>query len=599
MRAETPGITGIFQHSTKLEIPFFQRQYVWGEENWQRFDEDMMSLVGSRNKYFLGSLIFKEVDPEPEDAMNGVNIKYVVIDGQQRLTTLSIYLKVLQSLIPEDNIHNNFKSNFFSQDSTMNPVLCHSFNDRDAYQKVMWLDTPGGDLSSVSDKQVTKAYFYFYKALKNRQDLKKLLMAVYANIRFVTIVLDEHDDEQQIFDTINSLGVDLTIDELMKNYLYDAKHQTEYTKNWRPAFDQDSVRKFWGTDDAARRQTATDETKTIVSFFYNYVRIKMWDFKQQFVDNDRKAFVQKKNVFATCKAFHERFGMDKQELAEDIIEYSKLYRKYFDKNNLKTRVPSYPCIERLACIAMAKESTIIPYLLYILKNVQDVNERNKIFGFLEVYLMRRAMSLSSSMSKNYSEFFSETLIGNRLLSYDMLRNYFNKIDATQNMHMPSDLEMQINVELKALDEPTARLVYYLVETKTQNPSEIRGYDYYQAEMIMPTPSKANESTWPAPTDPTELKIRKEKSKSIGNFVQLVLPTDSTPATEKELIDKAQKEIKKCANQAFADKKTPLLKYAGQVRSSNWFSNVSTWDESAIDKRCESLVSHILKNIWTL
>ena len=89
MKAETPSINGVFKNSTVLRIPFFQRQYVWGEKEWERFVNDMESLVGVRKKYFLGSLIFKNEEPTDEEAAYGVSEKYTVIDGQQRLTTLS------------------------------------------------------------------------------------------------------------------------------------------------------------------------------------------------------------------------------------------------------------------------------------------------------------------------------------------------------------------------------------------------------------------------------------------------------------------------------------------------------------------------------
>ena len=132
MRAETPGITNVFQRSTILRIPFFQRQYVWGQKEWDRFLTDMDSLIGARTKYFLGSLIFKEEDVTDEEAMYGVNTKYSVIDGQQRLTTLSIYLKALHSLIADQTTRNNFEATFFIQNGQRTPVLSHSINDRAA-----------------------------------------------------------------------------------------------------------------------------------------------------------------------------------------------------------------------------------------------------------------------------------------------------------------------------------------------------------------------------------------------------------------------------------------------------------------------------------
>lgn len=117
----------------------------------------MESLVGLRNKYFLGSLIFKNEETVEEEAAYGVCEKYTVIDGQQRLTTLSIYQKAIDSLLEDELLHNNFKSSFFIQNGQRNPVLQHSINDRAAYQEVMW----GNPTDAYQDKDIVTAYRYF------------------------------------------------------------------------------------------------------------------------------------------------------------------------------------------------------------------------------------------------------------------------------------------------------------------------------------------------------------------------------------------------------------------------------------------------------
>ena len=201
MKAETPSINGVFKHSTILRIPFYQRQYVWGEREWERFFIDMDSLVGIRKKYFLGSLIFKNEEPSDEEMIYGISEKYTVIDGQQRLTTLSIFLKAINSVLVDDQLNNNFKASFFVQNGQRTPVLHHSINDRSAYQEVMW----GNPLTAYEDKRIVKAYNFFRSKLigRGQLELKSLWMSVFAHIKFVVITLDHQDDEQQVFETIN------------------------------------------------------------------------------------------------------------------------------------------------------------------------------------------------------------------------------------------------------------------------------------------------------------------------------------------------------------------------------------------------------------
>ena len=596
MKAETPCITNVFQRSTILRIPFYQRQYVWGKDMWDRFLMDMDSLVGADMQYFLGSLILKKEKVAPEERMYGINTKYSIIDGQQRLTTLSLYLKALHTLIHDDITWNNFKSTFFIQDSQQTPVLAHSINDRPAYQEVMW----GNPLDAYEDKQVVQAYHYLYNELSKRDNKRELLMAVYAQITFVAIILDGQDDEQQIFDTINSLGVDLTIDELMKNFLYEIDDEDAYKHNWKPAFDDRDVRKFWGTDDAARKQVATDENKTITNFFYDFVRIKMWDFKDK-KGFDRKVFAQKNHIFNTCKAFVEVFHADKQELANEIIEYSKLYHKYFNKKNLDIRIPMTPCIERVACIAMANVPSITPYLLYILKNVQDLNERNKIFGYIEKYLVRRMVCFNGDQNKNYVEFFGETLTGNRLDSYDKLKDYIERIDDTKNQHMPADDEIAFSIHQRTYggDDLLPRLFYYLQETANKFMPNMGGYNYFLAENIIPKPTKASEQHYPPHADQRLEQERQIRIKSLGNY--LLLHQAYYPSIKDEEIKKAErkkfeKEVKNHTNEKWADKKQSLVAASQNVICSNWLSTRTVWGEAEIDERNRKLVE-VIKQVW--
>lgn len=596
MKAETPTITGVFKRDTILRIPFFQRQYVWGKDMWDRFIADMDSLVGARTKYFLGSLMFKEEDVTPEEELYGINTKYSVVDGQQRLTTLSLYLKALHTLAYDETTWNNFNSTFFVQNGQRNPVLAHSIIDRPAYQAVMW----GNPLDAYNDKRIVQAYHYIYDELSKKDNKRELLMAVYARIKFVTIILDGQDDEQQIFDTINSLGVNLTIDELMKNFLYEIDDEDAYKQNWKPAFDDPEVRKFWGTDDAARKQAATDENKTITNFFYDFVRIKMWDYNGM-RGFDRKTFAQKNHIFNTCKAFHEVFHADKQELANEIIEYSKLYHKYFNKKNLDVRIPMTPCIERVACIAMANIPSITPYLLYVLKNVPELNERNKIFGYIEKYLVRRMVCFNGDQNKNYVEFFGETLTGNRLDSYDKLKGHIEKIDDTKNQRMPADDEIVSNIHIRTYggDDLLPRLFYYLQESSNKFMPNMGGFNYFLAENIIPKPTKASEQNYPPHADQRREMERQTRIKSLGNYIllhQAYYPAITDEEVKKDERKKFEKEVKNHTNEKWADKKLSLVAASQNVICSNWLATRTGWGETDIDERNRQLVD-VINRVW--
>ena len=86
-------ITNIFNNSTLVEVPFFQRSYVWKEDLWGRLLEDMEFVVKTKKPHFLGSIILKE-GRKPRQGENFADCR-TIVDGQQRLTTFLIFMKVL------------------------------------------------------------------------------------------------------------------------------------------------------------------------------------------------------------------------------------------------------------------------------------------------------------------------------------------------------------------------------------------------------------------------------------------------------------------------------------------------------------------------
>ena len=133
MKAGEILINGIFNGSRLLEVPFYQRAYVWDEEQWDRFLSDMEFVTKTKKSYFLGSIIFKSgKTPNTWDHFSDWK---VIIDGQQRLTTLVICLK---ALCLKKNENRLFERDFCLEDNTI--VLQHGKNDIAAFEKVMRQD---------------------------------------------------------------------------------------------------------------------------------------------------------------------------------------------------------------------------------------------------------------------------------------------------------------------------------------------------------------------------------------------------------------------------------------------------------------------------
>ena len=237
MEAGKRTIRDIFNRGRNLEIPFFQRSYVWGEEQWQRFLEDMQMVSTNKKPYFLGSVILKQ----QQTTSNNDSI-LTVIDGQQRLTTLNIFLKVL---CLKNNSDNDFTETFKKQrDKTI--ILLHNHNDEASFNEVVNLEEAKVYESYSQNDKILQAFNYFNENITD-EDLKSNLdfFNILDNVLFVGIDLGFEEDEQQIFDTINSLGIRLTTAELLKNYFFNRNEIKNYEEYWKPIFEKDDSVKLY------------------------------------------------------------------------------------------------------------------------------------------------------------------------------------------------------------------------------------------------------------------------------------------------------------------------------------------------------------------
>lgn len=224
--------------------------------------EDLFNTKGS---HFLGSIILKRA----KSHVNEPN-KDIVIDGQQRLTTLSVLIKAIYDSIQNKNLGLNTRvltALFYAKyayASEYQISIRHSHNDRKSFEKVIGNVDAGeinspiiSELDSVTEKShlIKQCYKYFYGELqkKSQNEIIDLLNSLFNdnNKILVVIELGDNDQEQKIFDTINSSGVRLTSTDIIKNALYqklieltedDSKVSLYYKETWEKTFKADNWR---------------------------------------------------------------------------------------------------------------------------------------------------------------------------------------------------------------------------------------------------------------------------------------------------------------------------------------------------------------------
>ena len=473
MKAGEILINGIFNGSRLLEVPFYQRSYVWDEEQWDRFLADMEFVTKTKKPYFLGSIIFKN-GQTPNTWDNFSDCK-IVIDGQQRLTTLIIFFKVL---CLKTNANGLFNREFRLEDDTI--VLRHGRNDVAAFEKVMNQTEATEMQNETPASHIISAFNYFLKHMDPEKIDRKVIKQ---NVQFVCIDLLDGEDEQQVFDTINSLGVRLTTAELLKNYFYNRDNVQEYENNWVAIFEKDSEsRLYWEQE----LETGRIKRSLIDIFFDAYFQLFLQDKQYNISAEDKIVYSRLDHLAKSYQDFIERYcNGDKSVVLGPMAEYAKCFADTFKPEYCNMGIPASSGIERINVILFGlKNTTLIPYILYVSKNVTNQNELNKIYGVLEGYIMRRLVVHATT--KNYNNLFT-SLILNGVLDAQTLKERLNKgSDATT--YVPTNEDLLHGFQESKLINLQTRGILYFIESgirPSRSSTALLGFNSYSLEHLLP------------------------------------------------------------------------------------------------------------------
>lgn len=569
MDAGKRTINDIFNGNRVLEIPFFQRAYVWGQPQWERLLEDMKAISVSNKPYFLGSVILKQ---QETTTGSRVGDKRTVIDGQQRLTTLNIFFKVL---CLKTNENSTFDRSFKLRDNSN--ALLHNHNDIQAFNEILAL-TELKDLEGESN--ITQAYNYFKDNLvPNDLNLDSIL----SNVLFVGIDLSQEEDEQQIFDTINSLGVKLTTAELLKNYFFNRDDIEKYNKYWKEVFEKDEETKnYWDREIIAGRLRRT----FIDLFFFAYLQIKIQETDFKVKAEDKDAYAKVEHLFESYKNFIKSYlNNNKEAILSEIKEYALLFKKNFNYEILGEELTQDFGIDRINTIIFGLDTTtLIPYTLYILRNISDETTKNELFGIIETYIMRRMITHSNT--KNYNQLFTDKLINNRVLSKQEFLDYIEKRDDKVNF-LPTDEELEKGFNTSILINKQSAGILYLIESKIRNEKDstaLLGINKYSLEHLMPKKWRNN---WDKLSSKESEINRDRKLLTLGNL------TIITQSLNSSIRDSKWEDKLKGKN-----KKGGLTEYSAGLKTISQFLEYPEWDEKTIEERALFLYEKA-KQIWKI
>jgi len=405
----------------RVRIPFFQRTYVWDKENWEDMLDDLLDLEKVSN--FFGAIILKQLP-----AKSGEPKELEVVDGQQRLTTLSILLKALyDTLFDKDRDRLNeevlkeiekdiFGILFFQKDEDRYSAnkryyvrIEHSLADRKAYYAVISYRVNATIVGNEEEKdlikleeindeshRILKAYKFFKEELEKLDYEKRILLLRRLlspeNKMLVVIDLDERDDEQTIFDVLNSGGVRLTSAEIIKNALYKRAIElmgkdnavSFYRRTWERKFlkDEDTVR-YWETELKTGRLKRQNielllHSIGVIEGFYDPDKHTMLDLSKLYKERIRKL----SNV------------EELEKFIEGVMYYADIYRNHI-RDFDGTEALSFEDWETrlLHILHYLDISTFHPFILFVLKSYEnDAKKKRELLSNLEKFVVRNAVA---------------------------------------------------------------------------------------------------------------------------------------------------------------------------------------------------------------
>lgn len=574
----------------KAEVPFFQRPYVWDEPEWDELVNSIENAKGG-NMPFIGSFILQKPDKE--------STKYLVIDGQQRITTISIMIKAFIDVFNEhlDDSKPEFLNIIYEK--TMNalksnykPRLIPSNVDKSDFELVMNIKL---DLNDLKDKngKIIDAYNYFVKYFKENDIDKNLLIGqkiLTNNKFFITIILDEDDDEQKIFDSVNSLGKDLTNADIIKNFLYQKMKNSvdaslledvlnNHEKYWMNVFYADDNRAFW----EAEKILGRIKSNNLEAFLKDFATIKGIYKPSETGGIDGLSKSYKRYISQNLNTYNELLLFSKE-----LAEYAKCYYEYTTNyNNLDSFKIGDMINTTLLILDKTETSTFNPYIMKLLK--EKPNNLNDLLWNLQKFLVQRL--IYKAKTKNYNKVCENLLSSKDPIDY--LTNY-NKNEPMGLNEYPSGL--------KKMNNKPATLVLFLIEMIRRKGEEelySDGLKYNKSlEHIMPQKWQTNWMNVPCyrynqSTDLYEeikdinevAEQRKNLIYSIGNMTLLRSALNSS-------IGNKSFEVKIEGNNNFDG----IRKFVGGLLVANEIVNTydetKTWNEENIIKRNKSLFKEL-------
>lgn len=561
------GSFGFMRDENNIEIPFFQRPYVWNKVQWEQLFNDLLNSFREQRLHFLGSIILKQLP-----SSMGEGSRRSLIDGQQRLTTFSILVKSIYDLLEEDRLVDYVGFLYAEPTKYKNPKIKHSHINRSSFEAIIKAKDYSEVCESKGDDKLLACYKYFSEKLKEsglkNNEIINFLNYIVRTDLWVVINLNGNEDEQKIFDSINSAGLVLSSMDIIKNAIFDRlikssemsedKANEIYDKYWKSIFEGSNERlKFW-EEKASRRYRSE-------ILLYAYALIKGF-------------FNIEKHTQDGLSMLYKEYIKDKsQDEVLDIIKEINRYANLFYELPWADKGETFKFSDNekrlLHIMSISEYNVFIPLILKLRSLKLDKDELGECYVMLENFIIRHWLckKATNSISK---------IVGNNIKNIDGKESMKQKLfipdsEGKPKLNITSDDEIK-EALLKKISNDRASLVLFWIELYNcrSEKNDISELQYtYTLEHLMPQTWQENWSN----VGKNE-ETANELIYQIGNMA--LLKSKLNTAIQNNNWDKKREEIQKHA----------MLKITQEVIKNR------VWNKSKIEERSEKIFNDFLE-IW--
>ena len=546
MKADEKDIEAIIQGKVQYVIPLYQRAYVWGKKHWQTLWDDLIDLASfheQNENHFFGSFVTMPLEGNKKVK------QFLLIDGQQRLTTIFVLLAILwnkaktesSTLKLANGIENHYLFNTFHDDSIkLIPTTLQG--DKGCFEQIIH-----GKECTI-DNRIKDAFVFFTKEIaKTKVTLDILNQVITRNLKVVHIELSEGDDPYKIFESLNAKGEELSQADLLRNYffmrIHDEKLVTEsYNTYWQP------IQQKLGNE---------------LSEYMRHYSMK------------DGAMVKINDVYFTLKKRNDKLETP-NEVVNSLKDLAK-FANYYEKLLYPDREKNQEISERISRLNQIEVTVIYPLLLNIYAaydgKPQRISEEQfiEMLDLLENFLVRRF--ICQVQTRGLNRVFS--YLYGKISQYD---NFIEGLkvelseqkypDNSQFVDAFKTAQLYVNAGVR---KKTKLLLGRLENFQNKEPVNVNHSDI-TIEHIMPqtlTPK------WKKMLGNDHQNIHKTLRDTIGNLTLSGVNS-------------------KLGQKSFSEKQKNLRN--GSLRLNRYFADLNQWDEEAIRNRATSL-AEIALEIW--